>query len=39
MWARKIGKRSPYYDHLWGHGDVAEDPKNPDEWGIIWSPI
>jgi hypothetical protein len=38
MWARKIGKRSPYLDHLWGHGDVAEDPKDPDEWGIIWSP-
>lgn len=39
MWARgKIGKRSPYLDHLWGHGDVAEDPKDPDEWGIIWNP-
>jgi uncharacterized protein DUF6345 len=38
MWARKYGERSPYLDHLWGHGEVAKDPKNPDEWGIIWSP-
>ena len=38
MWGRKIGKPSPRLDRLWGHGAVAEDPKVPNAWGIIWSP-
>ncbi len=42
MWARDTrmtGARSPYLDHLWGHGDVAPDPREPNEWSIIWNPI
>jgi hypothetical protein len=43
MWAEEYkAKTSPYisprHDHLWGHGDVAPDPRPPYAFGIIWSP-
>jgi len=36
MWAYKTGQ-SPYSDHLWGHGAVAKDSKEPTTYRILWS--
>jgi hypothetical protein len=37
MWPHKVGVTSPYNDHLWGHGNVAPDPVDPDDYNVIWT--
>lgn len=38
MYASKSGQTSPYNDHLWGYGSVANDPTPPNGFTCMWVP-
>lgn len=38
VYAYRSGTKSPYGDHIWGHGSVAPDPHKPNVYVAIWSP-
>src|SRR5262249_33902841 len=38
MYACCEGEPSPLEDHLWGHGFVTDDPKQPTQYVAMWSP-